>query len=99
MLDAFDECDAQQHPDIISLIQQFCDSGMKVYVTTRHHLLEYLKAEFQWATIMKISAKNDDVRTYLTWQLSKKKKRISDDLKAKIIRTISSKAHGMYVFL
>ena len=97
MLDAFDECDAQQHPDILSLVQQFCDSGIKVYITTRPHLLDHLKEEFQWASILKISARNDDVQKYLTWQLGRRKKRVSGDLKEKITQTISGGAHGMYV--
>jgi hypothetical protein len=97
ILDAFDECDVDERGRIVSeLLPPLSESGVKVYITTRHHLLDPLKLEFESSTFLEIKANKDDIENYLMQQIKHRWNRLPPDFKMEITRTISERADGMY---
>ena len=69
MLDALDECGSETLNDIIALIRLFKNSGIKVFCTSRPHLMN-LNEQLDTSIIL-IDAHDEDVRNYLTIRLNK----------------------------
>jgi hypothetical protein len=94
LFDAFDECSSDQQSKIFELIDQLSKANIKVYITTRPHILDYLE-RLEGSEIMEIQADDEDIKTFLKDKLQITRRRIQDDSKEKIVRVISSKAQGM----
>jgi hypothetical protein len=93
MFDALDECYDRHQGEVIWIIQQFNEAGIRVYVTARdpHWVSNQLKAR-----PFEIKAQYDDVKNYVTQQMRKRKLPTLDcELKTEIIENISSGVHGM----
>ena len=69
MLDALDECGSETLEDIIALIGLLRNSGVKVFCTSRTHLMN-LNEQLDTSTIL-INAQDEDVRNYLNIRLNK----------------------------
>lgn len=95
MLDAFDECNKQQQGRIVSILRQFEESEIRVYVTTRDHLSLNLLDGSEAPTVIKISATDDDVQNFIAERLKESMVKISDKLKAEIVERISADTQGM----
>lgn len=94
-LDAFDECDPSLRGDIVSIIKHLHERKMKVWVTTQPRQLDELITEgLDDAIKAQVKAKETDVTRYLSGRLTNVK--ADNELKALIIRTISSGVDGMY---
>jgi hypothetical protein len=97
LFDAFDECD-EQGIVLSKLIEQFYNSGIKVFITHRPHILKNPEIDFQEFTRVEIQARDEDVETYIEGQLrmEEKAKRLNNDFKTTIIAEIRHQAKGMY---
>jgi hypothetical protein len=95
ILDAFDEC-GQQDRILRDVVKPFYLSGTRIYITTRSHLRDTFKREFERATIVSISSNDDDIRSYISQELQAKKPRLTEEFRTKIIEEIGSRAAGMY---
>ena len=95
LLDAFDECVLQDDEQwsIVDMVKELCHLGIRVWITTRHHLRSYLEAELECAIFKKIEAHEDDVNLFVTKRLESKK--VPNDVKDEITRTICTQAKGM----
>jgi hypothetical protein len=95
LFDAFDECDSEHYGNIISIIREFNESGIRVYITTRDYLNTYLCDEFKVQSL-KIKADDYDVKNFVTLELEKPKtQKISHDLKLNIIEKVTHEVNGM----
>jgi hypothetical protein len=96
LFDAFDEC---KHQGIIwsQLIRQMYDSGIKVFITHRPHVLQSPGTHFQECTVVEIQAHREDVENYIAQQLEMEEKAqlLSETFKTLIIRRISDQAKEM----
>ena len=87
VFDAFDECAEQERASIITYVQEFLSSGIKVYATTRLHLRDFLHESFGTeASLVEIKANPVDVERFVT--VSLKDKRMSESLKTEVLRVI-----------
>jgi hypothetical protein len=94
-LDAFDECDPTLRWDIVWIIKHLHERRIKVWVTTQPRHLDELRMEgLDDAIESKVKAQETDVTRYLSGRLKNVKG--DNELKAEIIRTISSGVDGMY---
>lgn len=94
IIDAFDECREGQRPSMVSCLQQLYESGMRLFLTSRSHLLEELKRSFE-AIDCKIIAQDDDIKKYLEQNL-RHKSGLHSELKAEIIKKIADGVSGKY---
>ena len=94
-LDAYDECAESERKSLATFFRHL-DAGanIRTYVTTGNHLRTELKTLFPSVGELEIIAAERDVTTYLTDQLADRK--IKEELKQKIIKTISTQADRMY---
>ena len=94
LMDAFDECDAQQQGPILSLVREILlQPSVKVMITTRPYL-QSLPTLSDSALELEIKAWDGDVRKFLASRLEGVQ-HISDDLKSKAIDIIAQGAEGM----
>jgi hypothetical protein len=96
--DAFDECQVEHRGLVISkIVRRLIDSGIKVFITTRHHTLQDLPTDLEGAIKMEIKAHSSDIERYITQRLqdSTKANRLDGKFKAKIIKEINDRADGM----
>jgi len=91
-LDALDECSKETFGDVITLIPQLKDSGIKMFCTFRSIFTD-LGNQLGVPDIHTISAHEEDVRNYLLIQLSKKG-RYNKNLTQKIIDRLAQGAEG-----
>jgi len=95
ILDAFDECDEDETTRVLEMVGACLKSQIKVYITTRSHLLENVKSNVEQPFCLEIEAKNEDIEMFLTRQLDNKK--VTDSkLRDDIVKAIILKAQGMY---
>jgi hypothetical protein len=95
ILDAFDECTLGMREKIISILQHFHESTVRVFITTQSWLLEDLKAgPLEGIPTLLISADKGDVEEYIAANLPKKG--INATLRKEIISKISSGVGEMY---
>jgi hypothetical protein len=69
ILDALDECSSETLNDILSLVHQFKNYGVRVFCTSRPHITN-LRDKLETPTIL-INANNEDIRNYLTIRVNK----------------------------
>jgi hypothetical protein len=97
MLDALDECTSETLTDIIPLIHQFKDAGIKVFCTSRPHL--HLQSRLETPSIIhSIHAHDEDVRNYLSMRLNKEW-RHDERFRELIIERLAKGAEGKSVAL
>jgi hypothetical protein len=96
LFDAFDEC-KQQGIIFFQLVRQMYNSGIKVFITHRPHILQNPGAEFQECTITEIQAHREDVENYIAQRLEMEEKtqHLSEAFKNLIIKKISDQAKEM----
>jgi hypothetical protein len=95
-LDAFDECQSAHHPNIVSLIQNLNESGIRVYITMRDFLLgSGLFTTFN-VEPLRISADEDDVKKFVEFRLKERMPLITKDLQTSIIQSVTGGIDGMY---
>jgi hypothetical protein len=96
LFDAFDEC-KQQGVILSQLVRQMYNSGIKVFITHRPHVLQNPKADFNECTVMEIRARREDVQNYTAQQLDmeEKTKHLAETFKDTIIKEISAQANDM----
>lgn len=104
IVDALDECLERLEEDkVIGYLKSLYAAGIRLFITTRPHILDELdlRAVFGKAKIVEISAKDDDVETYLRKRLSQERwtKGIPGKLKQEIVEKIKTAAVGMYDIL
>jgi hypothetical protein len=96
VLDAFDECAEQERDIVVTYLQHFINSGMKLYVTTRPHLRGYLTESFGTsAKLIEIKADPTDVEKFVTESLTGR--RINQALKEGILTVIREADAGEYL--
>jgi hypothetical protein len=64
IIDALDECSSETLNEILTFIQQFKNSGVRVFCTSRRHITNL--GDKLETSIIPIEADNEDVRNYLT---------------------------------
>jgi hypothetical protein len=96
LFDAFDEC-GEQGIVRSRLIQRFYNSGVKVFITHRPHVLTSPKSDFPEHTLLEIQARDEDIEGYIDKQLrmEEKAKRLDDTFRTRIIDDIKQQAKGM----
>jgi hypothetical protein len=99
LFDAFDECEYQGIM-ISQLIRRMYNSGIKVFITHRPHVLQNPKNDFEELNILEIQAHDEDIECYTIQRLimEEKAKRLDDTFKSRIIKEIRDRAKGMYDF-
>lgn len=92
IFDAVDECDVDQLNEIVALIAGL-GSNCKVLISTRPHLLQYLRNELPDASTLEVSANKKDLQNYIMSRLAEKGNR-NHTLEAKCLE-ISTGVDGM----
>ncbi len=93
IFDAIDECDVNQLNEIVALIGGL-GQNCKVLISTRPHLLQYLRNELPNANTLEISANEKVLQNYIRSRLAEKGNK-DRTLEAKCLE-ISKGADGMY---
>jgi hypothetical protein len=98
LLDALDECLESERSEIVRHLRRFSECGIKVFLTTRTHLLEKLKDELKSVNsiALEITARVNDVERFLNKRLSEQEESLDEELKEKIVTTISTGVDGQY---
>jgi hypothetical protein len=101
VVDAFDECGKEEKETLLTYLQQFLNSGFKVYVTTRLHLRDVLVERLgMGGGTIEIKADPADVEKYVKESL--KNQLLSQALKdeiLKVIREADAREYGKYLIL
>jgi hypothetical protein len=97
LIDAFDECLEARRPELLVHLQRFYEAGLRLFLTTRSHLLHQLEKKLQCAAKLEIYAQENDVQKYLTESLQEKVGYLDDKLQHKIVERISMGVDGKYV--
>ena len=96
MFDALDECEKQHFGQIIKLLQNLTDSGVRVYATAREHCEASICDWFQIKPLH-VEAQLEDVRKYLTEELERRETDVQDlEFRKEIVNEIANGVHGMY---
>jgi hypothetical protein len=69
--DALDKCSDKNVDDIIGIICHYRHNGMKVFCTTRQHLIPRLNASLESLALISVDTHEDDLRNFLTVRLEK----------------------------
>lgn len=93
VLDALDECDANQFPKLRYILNEFNLIGIRIFSTSRPHIRD-MHDFFQTAEIIEIRADILDLKNYLTIQLEERMPH-NKALQNKVIESLSMKADGM----
>lgn len=94
VIDAINECGTGEREKLLMHLQRFHESGVRLYITTREHLLNNLQPKFPDANILQIKAEEADVENYLREKL--RTQPISDKFKNNILQTMKAAAQGKY---
>lgn len=95
MFDALDECEKQHFGQIIDLIQNLNDSGIRVYATAREHRETIIYRQLK-PQQLEIKANVEDVKKYLTQELERRKVDVpEDDFRKEIVNEIADGVQGM----
>lgn len=100
VVDALDECALDQRKLLLPLFQSLREASIKVFVTSRRHAQDVERA-FCDHTRVEIRATESDLQDYVTNQIEDDEDLtdlLPDELKTKIVSSISNGARGMYVF-
>jgi hypothetical protein len=96
LFDAFDECE-QQGIVCSQLILPMYNSGIRIFVTHRPHVLQTPEVDFKEFTRMEIRAQSEDIENYISQQLGieERAKALDRRFKGAIINKIRDEANGM----
>lgn len=93
MFDGLDECERQYFRQIIHLIQELNDSGIRVYATFREHYEALIYHQLQTQPLQ-IEADIEDVQNYLSQELEQRD--VPDSgFREVIVNEIANGVHGM----
>lgn len=92
-LDGLDECTDAQQDEIISLIQQLRESGIRVFLTSRP-VVDYRVKKLQPFELLPIAADEKDIGIYLNLKLDVEPS-LQVELKQAIKDNLTRKADGM----
>jgi hypothetical protein len=96
LLDGFDECHSTHYQDVVSLIRNLNESGIRVYITMRDFLFKAgLFTAFN-IEALEIRADNDDVKKFVEFKMKKQMPSMTDGLQAAIIQKVTDGIDGMY---
>jgi hypothetical protein len=105
-IDAFDECSKQERPILMDSIQQFPKSQLRLFLTVRRinpiTRIEYRNDPLlkrwlpQGAKPLEITAKANDIKSYVTLQLDRRAGDSNSELRSKIVTAICSRSAGRY---
>jgi hypothetical protein len=101
VIDAFDECAEDQRPTILKWLQLLLESRLRIFLTSRPHVRDSpdfcqddeLQRWLLESNPLEILASQSDIKRYLQDKL-KTVIRCDEQLKTKILTTISTKAQG-----
>jgi hypothetical protein len=98
MFDALDECDEKYFGQIVKLIQNLNQDGIRVYATAREHREDaFYQLQSQH---LKIEADIQDVEKYLVQELEQRKTDVPDpEFRQEIVKEIAQGVDGMYFTL
>jgi hypothetical protein len=97
VFDALDECNPDQRKLLLPVFRLLQQSGVKIFVTSRHHAQD-LERAFTDQNRIQIRATESDHREYTENQLEDDEDLMDllpDDPRSNIVSTIASKANGM----
>ena len=93
MFDALDECEKQHFGQIIQLIQNLNNSGIRVYATARPHCAVLLDIQTE---PLQIEAHVEDVKRYIAQELERRKTDVPEpDFRKEIVNEIAPGVDGM----
>jgi hypothetical protein len=96
LFDAFDECN-QQGIVYSQLIQRMYNSGIRIFITHRPHVLQNPEVDFEEFTRLEIRAQSEDIENYISKQLDIEEtaKCLDGKFKDTIKNEIRDHANGM----
>lgn len=97
LLDAYDESLEMERNKLVSHLQQFYQSGIRLYITTRTQYRDDLQQAFVGAITLDIRAHGIDIENYLRDQLSRRKKNLANELKEMIVKKLNDGRQEWYV--
>ena len=89
-----DECLESRRSEMLFYFQLFSQAGIRIYLTSRSHLLDEIVAKLVEARVVEIRARDDDVEKYLTKTLEMKAAHVNPALKTNIAKRIVSQVDG-----
>lgn len=98
LIDGFDECSEDQQGKLIwKVLRRLHEARIRIYITTRHHVLDNLKKALDGSVIMEIKPNTNDMIGYISSELKQRKHRLDNRFINEIAEEISGKADGMYM--
>lgn len=97
MFDGLDECNDEYFEEIVELIQNLKDSGIRVYATARDYS-ENVLCRLQSQPLI-IEADIKDVEQYLIGRLERRKMVVTPEFREEIVKEITPGIDGMYFTL
>jgi hypothetical protein len=97
VLDALDECNKHEREVLMPYLQRFLQSRIRIFLTARPEVYCQLSSNKQ--RNLEISAQEHDIKNFLVERLKQTESTLTDQFKASIIRTVLSRAKGMYAIL
>ncbi|KAN0114628.1 Ankyrin repeat-containing domain protein [Hyaloscypha variabilis] len=100
IIDALDECRPDQRKILLPALRRLNNASVKVFVTSRQHAQDIERA-LQGQPRIEIRATEHDLRDYVASQVEQDEDLmdlLTDDLREKMISSISSGAGGMFLF-
>jgi len=95
IFDALDESEPSQLGEICDFIETLRSCGIRTYVTTRSHTQSFLGDNLSPATDLKITATDDDVKSFLLYEIKRRKIKLEPDIEKEIVGRISDGIDGM----
>ncbi|KAI5838616.1 hypothetical protein DFP73DRAFT_502743, partial [Morchella snyderi] len=101
VFDALDECDEHsQRGKLLPLFHEMAGAGAGLFITSRHHP-EDIQESFKVVAKIELSAKNDDIKSYIEERIEKnaRAKRLVHDGKFgdRIVSQLTKCANGMFL--
>lgn len=99
VMDALDECSHSYLTDILKTIDELQVMGARIFITSRQ--TEHPRGQSSKWVPIEIKAHHDDLRHLVDHRVQHNcsKVTVPDELREKIVQTLVSKTHGMYVLL
>ncbi|KAF4635819.1 hypothetical protein G7Y89_g2285 [Cudoniella acicularis] len=97
-LDALDEC--RDFPELLTILYQGPPS-IRLFSTGRNHVQQLVRKKIEHARIIRIEAKDSDIRMLIQEDINKDREQdpdlMDDKLEQDIIEKISASAHGIFL--
>jgi hypothetical protein len=90
ILDGFDDCPDTEKPNLLRILHSL--EGCRLFLTTRQHLLQSLHSTFENASLIQISARPEDLATYIQAEVKQRAKFIKNDVEEKVINGLMQSA-------